>query len=231
MVTGPHTQPLSDGVRLQQLLEHASTSVIPRDSDGTGPEEIRRGGGSPAQAQAGHLDRALEVLHAAAGDRHPLAPVLAPQLPAAGRDLAGEEARLPEPLRPVGHERAVGGAGDGVLGDAQGRHEEARDEVAVAARAPSRSPPCGRGRPPSPCPASGPAPRPRSRRRPGSRARRGRRAGARRARAARAAMAPSAGSGRAGREVEGQRVAERRSRAAARSASGSGPRSGPSRSR
>ena len=33
-------------------------------------------------------------------------PVLAPQLPAAGRDLAGEEPRLPEPLRPVGHEGA-----------------------------------------------------------------------------------------------------------------------------
>ena len=55
------------------------------------------------------------------------------EVSAAGGDLAGGHLSLPEAVGPVGRERAVGGAGDGIFVDALGGGEEAGDEVAMVA--------------------------------------------------------------------------------------------------
>src|SRR5204863_1091447 len=86
----------------------------------------RRGEEGPQALEEGlDLDPTLEVLGHVAGDRDALAAILAGDLAAARRDLPGREPGLAEPLRPVGNQRAVGRAGDRVLGHAHQRGEEA----------------------------------------------------------------------------------------------------------
>jgi hypothetical protein len=74
-------------------------------------------------------DRALDHGDAIAGDDDAVAPVLAPQLAAARRDLTREQRRLAEPGRPIGNQGRMRRAGDRVLGNAGSRREIARHEI------------------------------------------------------------------------------------------------------
>src|SRR5580692_1767111 len=78
-------------------------------------------------------DRPFKIFDSPSGDGDAVAAMFAPELASTFRDLAGEEFRLAEPRCPVRSQRAVGGAGDRVFGDALRRREEARNEIAIGA--------------------------------------------------------------------------------------------------
>jgi len=76
-----------------------------------------------------HRDNALRAAQGPRGNPDPVLEVLAPELPSALRELESVELPLPEFPGPVGRQRAVRGAGRGILGDADPRGEVSRDEV------------------------------------------------------------------------------------------------------
>lgn len=81
----------------------------------------------------GDVGEAFQVEYGAAADLDAVAGEFNEEISAAVRDLLGGHCGFVEPGGPVGSERAVGGAGDGVFVDALGGGEEAGDEVTVLA--------------------------------------------------------------------------------------------------
>src|SRR2546425_6926458 len=81
-----------------------------------------------------HLQSAPAVQRRVTADLHPVADEVADHFSAAGRNLTGEKLRLPEALRPIRDQRAMGGARGGVFINARRGSEETRYKIAIHAR-------------------------------------------------------------------------------------------------
>lgn len=81
------------------------------------------------QDLVGDIDRATKIFNSPSTNRDALTPELATELTQATRELPGRERTFSKTSRPVGHERAVCGAGDGVLWHSGTRAKEAGYEI------------------------------------------------------------------------------------------------------
>ena len=227
------------GVRLQQLLDHAPTSVIRGAPAAPGRPSSRRRAGRAGRRgvrrEAWSLPQAgTSIVPSRYFTQWPAIDTRSPRSshhssPPRAETWRAKSLAFPRRFAQYGTsvqwaEPVTGSSGMPTGARRTGRRSRSRG------RARWRSPPCGRGRRPPPCPASRPAPRPRPRRRPGSRGRRGRPSAGRRApeRGPRGSRPPARAGGTGSR---GRAFRRRRSRAAARSSTGSSPRSAPSRAR
>src|SRR5262245_41853959 len=75
------------------------------------------------------MEKPLGVAHGPGRDPDPVLQKFAPQLPSTLRELAGMKLSLPEPLGPVGRQRAVRRTGGRIFGDAKPGSKVTRDEV------------------------------------------------------------------------------------------------------